>query len=232
MDHFGKLFGGIDDEKTRIGIAGHHCLLKMVDDCLGMIMDHLRDLDLLEETLVIYLSDHGDLLGEHGLFNKAATYYEGEIRVPFMMRFPDGRHAGRGVPQFGSGIDILPTIMDYLGIEAGIPVPGVSLRPLIEEDRPIRDHVTCATARSMMIRTADHKLWYNCDDGDGEMYNLRSDADELTNLYDDPSERELRGDLFQRMLHSRMNDDMRYSKPTDREVRLHDEVHASYEPET
>jgi arylsulfatase A-like enzyme len=231
VELFRTRFGGIDDEMTRVGIAGYHCLLKMVDDCLGMLLEELRSLDLLEDTLIVYMSDHGDLLGEHGLFNKAATYYEGEVRIPLMFRFPDQRLAGHSVPHFGAGVDIFPTLLDYLGVPADISLPGVSLRPAIEEGRPVRDHVSCATARSMMIRTRDHKLWYNCDDKDGEMYDLRSDPQELRNLYGMADDRELRRELFELMLHSRMSDDMRYCMPTERDLRLHDEVHASYEPE-
>ena len=75
VEHFRNLFGGsIDEQRTRTGIAGHHCLMKMVDDCVGRLMDRLESLQLLEGTLLVFSSDHGDLLGEHCLFNKAASF--------------------------------------------------------------------------------------------------------------------------------------------------------------
>ena len=231
VEHFRALFGEIDDEATRRGIAGHHCLLKLVDDCLGRVLDALRDLGLLDNTLVVYTADHGDLLGEHGLFNKAATFYEGEVRVPFMLRFPDGRGAGARLPHLASTIDVVPTLLEILGVTADVSLPGRSLVPMIDRGAVLRDAVTCATVRGMMVRTEASKLWYDHRSGDGEMYDLAADPDELDNLYDAPERADLRRTLFERMLHARLEDDARDALPTERDRRLHREVWSSYEPE-
>jgi arylsulfatase A-like enzyme len=231
VDHFRRLFGEIDDDAVRRGIAGHHCLMKLVDDCLGRVLKTTRSLGLLENTLVVYCSDHGDLLGEHGLFNKAATFYEGEVRVPFMLRFPDGRGAGGHVPHLASTIDVAPTLFDLLGVDADESLPGRSLLPAMQDAGPLRDAVTCATVRGMMVRTERHKLWYDHRSRDGELYDLATDPDELENLYDRPEHAELRRQLFERMLHARLEDDWRDALPTAREKRLQREVWSSYEPE-
>ena len=89
----------------------------------------------------------------------------------------------------------------------------------------------CGTIPAMMIRTARYKLWYDCHEKDGEMYDLEKDPLELNNLYNDPNFGELRRELFERMLHRRMYDDYISGIPTDRERRLLQEVQASYEPE-
>ncbi len=233
VEHFKKMFGGtIDEKRMRTGIAGHHCLVKMVDDCVGRLMDKLESLGLLDDTLVVYCSDHGDLLGEHGLFNKAATFYESEIRVPFMVRFPDGYRAGERVARFASGIDVLPTLMEILGFKPDVSLPGISLLPAMRGEGAARDLVTCTNTRGMMIRTDRHKLWYNPVDGDGEMYDLERDPMELDNLFGLPEHSEMRRELFERMLHERIRDDQRFSQPTERDKRLHAEVNSSYEPET
>jgi arylsulfatase len=231
VDHFRTMFGEIDDEATRRGIAGHHCLLKLVDDCLGQVLETLRKLGLLGHTLMVYTADHGDLLGEHSLFNKAATFYESEVRVPFMLRFPDGRGAGTRLSHLASSIDFVPTLLEILGIRAEVSLPGLSLVPAIDRGMGLRDAVTCATVRGMMVRTEASKLWYDHRSRDGEMYDLAADPDELENLYDVPERAELRRTLFERMLHARMEDDSRDALPTEREKRLHREVWSSYEPE-
>ncbi|WP_099159503.1 sulfatase-like hydrolase/transferase [Virgibacillus ndiopensis] len=231
-DLFKNMFGEMTEEKIRKGIAGHFCLLKMVDDCLGMINEKLKEKDLLENTLVVFASDHGELLGEHGLFNKAATAYESEIRVPFMVRFPDGFKAGERVESLASSIDFVPTLFNIMGLSPDVTLPGFSLVPSIEEGTAVRDYVTLADGDGTMgIRTKEYKLWYNSNFKDGEMYDLINDPDELHNLYHDEDSKELRSELFELTLHARMVDDDRDNIPTKREKRLHDEVKSSYEPE-
>jgi arylsulfatase A-like enzyme len=231
VDLFKNLFGGIDDEKTRIGIAGHYCLLKMLDDCLGTLLGEVEELGLLDDTLIVYCSDHGDLLGEHWIFNKAATFYESEVRIPMMIRFPDGSRAGASTPCFASGIDVLPTILELLDIRADVALPGLSLVPVIRDDETVREFVTCSHTRAMMIRTADRKLWYDVSARDGEMYDLAGDSHELVNLYGSQDHVEMRRELFELMLHARMRDDAVFSRLTQRQERLYREVWSSYEPE-
>ena len=232
VEHFRKLFGGIDDEMTRVGIAGHHCLLKMVDDCLGSIMEEIQSLGLIDDTVVVFCSDHGDLLGEHWLFNKAATFYESEIRIPMMFRFPDGYGAGKRVKRFGSGIDIMPTLLDILGIEVDISLPGISLMPAVRDNRQTRESVVCTNTRGMMIRTSSKKLWYECVNRDGEMYDLDQDPEELENLYCDQDHTDMRHELLESMIQARLKDDRLISRPNNRNKIIYQEVRSSFEPET
>ncbi|MEQ2526728.1 DUF4976 domain-containing protein [Robertmurraya yapensis] len=231
-DLFRSKFGEITDEMMKKGIAGHYCLLKMVDDCLGMITDKLKEKNLLENTLIVFAADHGELLGEHGIFNKAATAYESEVRVPFMIRFPDGYKAGETVDTLASSIDFVPTLFELMGLNPDARLPGHSLVPSIKEGLPVRDYVTLADGHGTMgIRTKDYKLWYNSHFKDGELYDLNEDPQELNNLYHKPEALELRSKLFELMLHARVADDERDNLPTKRERLLHSEVKASYEPE-
>ena len=232
VDHFNTLHGGIDDEKTKKGIAGHHGLLKMLDDCVGTVLDEVVRLGLLEETLIVFCSDHGDLLGEHQIFNKGATFYESEIHIPFLMKFPDGSYAGKSLDQFGSGIDVMPTLLDILGVQTDLALPGISLLPAIQEESPTREYITCTIVDGMMIRTPSLKLWHNLVCGDGEMYDLNEDPGEMDNLYDSSAHSAIRNELTELMLRSRMADDRVYSLPTEKDMRLHTEVSTSYDPET
>jgi arylsulfatase len=232
VDLFNNKFGEITDDMVRKGIAGHHCALKMVDDCVGTIMETLREQHLLDNTLIIYASDHGELLGEHGIFNKAATCYESEIRIPFMIRFPDGYKAGESIDTLASSLDFTPTLFGLLGISPDVSLPGHSLVPTIQKGQPIRDYVTLfSTGGAMGIRTKEHKLWYHPRFKDGEMYHLIEDPQELNNLYHATDAFELRREMFELMLHARMVDDERDNIPTKRERLLRDEIKASYEPQ-
>ena len=110
-------------------------MLKMVDNCLGEILEILESTSLKENTLVIFCSDHGDLLGEHSLFAKDATFHESEIKIPMMIRFPNGTHAGKQINHLASSIDLVPTLLDYLNIKADISLPGKTLRSMIENNQ-------------------------------------------------------------------------------------------------
>lgn len=231
-DHFRNMFGEITDDMVKKGIAGYHCSLKMVDDCLGLIMEKLKNLDLLKNTLIIYTSDHGDLLGEHGIFNKAATAYESEIRIPFMIRFPDGYKAGCCVDALASSVDFVPTLLEILECNADISLPGYSLMPAVNNGEKLRDCVTTfSTGGAMSIRTSEYKLLYNAQDKDGELYDMIDDPIEMNNLYNNTEALELRRIMFEKMMHSRILDDIRNNTPTNRERRLHEEVWVSSEPE-
>lgn len=224
--------GEITDDMIRRGVAGHHCALKMVDDCLGRIIDTLEARHLLDNTLIVYTSDHGELLGEHNLFNKAATAYESEVRIPFMIRFPDGYRKGEAVRELASSLDFAPTLFELLGIDPDLSLPGRSLVPAIERGEPIRDYVTLSfLGGAMGVRTDTHKLWYHPHDRDGEMYDLTDDPGEMRNLYGVENSAGKRAELTALLLHARMIDDERGNAPTARETRLREEVRASYEPQ-
>ncbi|MBD2867198.1 sulfatase-like hydrolase/transferase [Paenibacillus arenilitoris] len=229
---FTNKFGEMSDDMVRKGVAGYHCALKMVDDCLGTIMDTLREQGLLDHTLIVYTSDHGEMLGVHGLFNKAATAYESEIRIPFMLRFPDGYKAGEVVEAMGSSLDFAPTLYDLLDISPDVSLPGHSLVPSIQTGEAVRDYVTLfCLGGTMGIRTQTRKLWYHPKFKDGELYDLAEDPQEQHNLYHDKAASGLRGELFELLLHARIVDDERDNLPTKRELRLKDEIKAAYEPQ-
>lgn len=232
--HFQSMFGECihEDEAIRRGIAGYYSSLKMVDDCVGMVLDQLRALGLEGETLVVFTSDHGELLGEHYLFNKNATAYEGEIHIPLMIRFPDRRDAGKVVPQLGCALDFFPTLMEALGIDPDLPLPGASLLPAVREGRDVReDLLVWHSESSLTLVWEQAKLTYCPEDGDGELYDLAADPQEMHNLWNEPGAEALRSKMVLRMLHRRLYSDKLSSRMTRRERRLHAEVYASKEPE-
>ena len=180
------------DEQLREIIANTYGQISFIDHQIGRIMNTLMEQGLDENTIVIYISDHGDWLGDHGLILKGPMHYEGLLKVPMIVKGP-GVPAGKVVDEPVSTLDLGPTFCDYGQAEAQLTQHGSSLRPLIEGD------ATRAFARNewgllpgrvgvalelRTVRTRTHKLTVDLISGAGELYDLEADPDEMTNLFD------------------------------------------------
>jgi arylsulfatase A-like enzyme len=119
-----------DPEKIRYMMADYFALVTEIDDKVGEILLTLKENGFDKNTLVIFTSDHGEMLGSHGMREKN-VFYEESARIPLMIRFPKSIKAGRIVSQPISNMNLCATILDYLGIK-GHTSDGSSLRPLIE----------------------------------------------------------------------------------------------------
>jgi arylsulfatase A-like enzyme len=119
-----------DKNKVRYMVSDYYGLVTEVDDWVGRILKRLDDLGLAHNTLVVFTSDHGEMLGDHGMHSKF-VFYEGSVHIPLLMRLPDVIPAGRVVQVPVSHLDLFATILDY----CGLPAPhseGKSLRGLVE----------------------------------------------------------------------------------------------------
>ena len=118
----------------------YYGLVTYMDDKVGELLASLKENGLDDNTIVIFFSDHGDMLCEKEMVQKR-TFYDWSSRVPFFIRFPDHHKAGSTIDQPVSLIDLLPTLCDMAGLEDHYPCDGTSLMPLIEgaetEDREI-----------------------------------------------------------------------------------------------
>jgi arylsulfatase A-like enzyme len=180
--------------------------IQSIDENVGRLLDHLDAKGLAENTLVIYTSDQGFFLGEHGWFDKRFMYEE-SLQMPFLVRYPKGIKPGSVGKDIASNVDFAPTFLDY----AGLPVPtymqGRSLRPVLEGNRP-DDWKDVAYHRYWMhndeiheawahygVRDRRYKLiyWYNDDLGqlgarpndappEWELFDCQEDPFELMNL--------------------------------------------------
>jgi arylsulfatase A-like enzyme len=119
-----------DPEKIKFMISNYYGLIKELDDWVGRILDRLDELGLSSNTMVIFVSDHGEMLGAHGMREKN-VFYEESSHIPLMIRFPGEIDPGTTVDGYISLVDLFPTILDYLNIEEH-PSDGKSLRGLIE----------------------------------------------------------------------------------------------------
>ena len=181
-----------------------------VDENIGRVLDYLDANGLTENTIVVYTSDQGFYLGEHGWFDKRFMY-EPSLRMPLVMRYPASIKPGQTTDVMALNLDFAPTFLDF----AGVPVPpdmqGHSLRPVLEEQQPTDwrkamyyQYYEYPGAHSVKkhygVRTDRYKLIHFYDDIDAwELYDLEKDPNELNNLYDDPAHQEIVAALRQQL---------------------------------
>ena len=173
-------------------IARYYGLVSQVDRSVGRILETLEELGLWDNTIVVYTSDHGDMMGAHGMVEKGVMYEE-SARVPWLMHIPQLGTEGRIVQQPVSHIDIVPTILDAMGkTQASAGLPGRSLIPLMKGGKSARDHVfiewNTASPKQETIRTVvSPDGWKLClaDKDKSQLFNLNRDPFETTNLFYD-----------------------------------------------
>lgn len=204
------------DDQLREIIANTYGQIALIDHNVGRILIALEEAGLDENTIVIYISDHGDWLGDHGLILKGPMHYEGLLRVPMIVKGP-GVPIGKRVDEPVSTLDLGPTFFDYGGADALQTQHGQSLRPLIETEGATRDFAMnewellptrAGVPLSLRtVRTKTHKMTVDFHSGAGELYDLAADPDEMRNLFDNAGYSDLKDSLMQ-FMHQRPDDAM------------------------
>jgi choline-sulfatase len=171
-----------------------------IDANIGRLMETLQACQLAENTIVVFSGDHGDMLGERGLWYKM-HWFEGAARVPMVVHAP-GRFAPRRVAGSVSTIDLLPTFVEMAGgtVEAGLPLDGRSLLPHLAgtggHDEAIGEYMAEGTTTPLvMIRRARFKFIYSTQDP-CLLFDLQADPDEMNNLATAPEHRALMASLL------------------------------------
>ncbi len=189
-----------------------------VDDNIGNLLDCLDDEGIAEDTMVIYTSDQGFYLGDHGWFDKRFMYEE-SLRMPFVIRYPRGIKPGSVSDKMILNLDFAKTFLDYAGVEAPSDMQGYSVRELLEDENApavresmyyrywmhLADHYVWS---HYGVRTMDYKLIYyygEALDSNGaidepktptwELFDLKEDKHELQNVYNNPKYEKIREEL-------------------------------------
>ena len=173
--------------------------IKNVDKEIGRIYDFLKEQDLLKETMLVILGDHGENLTEHGIYFSSSGLYEETVHVPLIMHIPGFEK--KEINELVGNIDITPTILEYLGLETEEEFDGRSLFPLLKNNQPIRDKILLFDGLCedvVGVRTKNRKLiiaknnFCNlCKAGhhkEIEEYDLEKDPEENTNIYSGESD--------------------------------------------
>jgi len=192
------------DELHRLR-AYYYANVEMIDREVGEILDALEKRGRMDNTIVIFTSDHGDCLGDHGLSQKWAPYDE-VTRVPLIISAPKRFTGGRSVDQMVQLFDLGPTILEWAGVTPDSSFEAVSLNPALEgDDFEGRTHVFCEQGGDVnltganfltMVRSETHKLVHFRGMDGGQLFDLVADPKEVRNLWDDPGSAAIKASLL------------------------------------
>lgn len=184
----------VSEDDARLGRAYYYNMVKIIDQQMGRILECLDMYGLTEDTLVIFTTDHGELLGDHGLWMKGPFHYEQLVRVPTLMRLPRSIPAGQRPQALFSHVDIVPTVFSAIGLPIPSDTDGVDVMPMLTgEAASVRDSVLVECVddprglRLKTIVTDTRKLTWYCGHSYGELYDLENDPGERINQWDNAS---------------------------------------------
>ncbi len=186
--------------------AKYWAMVEHIDEHVGRLFAALEATAQRENTIVIFMSDHGESLGDHGLRRKGCRFYEGLVRVPLIISWPARYQQGIKSDALVELTDLVPTLLEATGLPVPETMQGQSLAPLLEgrtDPNKHREFVRCIYYRALtgksygsMIRTRDHKLALYHGQKLGELFDLRKDPHEHKNLWEDPAHADLRFQLM------------------------------------
>lgn len=218
IDHTGPYGGGGShyDARTemdhRMVRASYWAMCDIIDSQVGRMLDALEETGQLKNTIVIFTSDHGEMLGDHGIYLKGPYFYEPAVRVPLIISWP-GHIQAQESTALVELTDIVPTLLDALGMQYHEGIQGRSLWPLLTGEADAnthRDDVYCEYYNAMvghkdppahltMVRTERHKIVLDHSAGGGELYALEQDPNETHNRWDDESLADVKADMLVRV---------------------------------
>ncbi|MBI3938681.1 MAG: sulfatase-like hydrolase/transferase [Betaproteobacteria bacterium] len=207
------------DEQLAHMTANYYGMISLIDHNVGRILEALEAHGLAQNTLVVFTTDHGEMLGNHGLYLKGPWPLEDLLRVGLIARGP-GVKRGQVIAEPVSTLDLAPSFCDYAGVSAVADLQGKTLRSMLEGGSETRAaawsewHVHPARCgvelKLRTVRTRRYKCTFELESGAGELYDLQNDPGEMTNLFDDPGYRRVRNELeaMMRARPGRMRDDL------------------------
>jgi choline-sulfatase len=184
VQHFqkGLDLGDVPEDKLRRSIAAYYGMVTALDDMIGEVLDELEAQGLDDNTYIIYTSDHGESLGEHGLFYKQCAY-EGSVGVPLIVSGPS-IPAGRRVDVPTTLVDMYPTVLDMMGMKAESDRPGGSWLPLARGEKSERPDYAFSEFHGNFFKRA----WYMLVRGDYKYIYYEKEKPSLFNVKKDPLE--------------------------------------------
>jgi arylsulfatase A-like enzyme len=187
--------------------AAYYAMIELIDHEFGRLLDALDAMGELDNTLVLFHSDHGEMLGDHGLLYKGCRFFEGLVHVPMILSWPGRVLQDLRSPALVELVDIAPTLMQAAGLDVPAFMQGVSLWPLLTGKADPAHHKKYVVSEfndalgSAAISTPSHgsmlfdgRWKHNVYHGTGlgELFDLQSDPGEFDNLWQEPSQHERR----------------------------------------
>ncbi len=181
-------FGTQKESTHEAARAGYYGSIEFIDLQLNRLKETLSDQGLLEDTVIVFVSDHGDMMGDHDMYRKSVGY-EGSARVPLVVHVPPRWRAGWGAPGQVDAIaelrDLMPTVLELAGVEVPEGVDGISLRPGSELREHLHgEHLITSLGRHSMqwIRSQRFKYVWFSGDGHEQLFDLEADPLEERDL--------------------------------------------------
>jgi len=216
-----QLVGGLDwdmrtitDEHFREIIAHTYGMISMVDHNIGRVVKALDARGLLDNTIIVFFSDHADLMGDHWLGKKGPFLFRGLTRVPTVWRLPERYRANRESDALVSTVDLMPTLLDLAGVEAPAGVQGCSYKEVLTgAKRSVRDWAYIEYDESYIndrlrhIRSKEWAITLYANSEHGMLFDLRNDPLELHNLWDTPEYQETKRELLVELLKQTVRND-------------------------
>ena len=193
----------VPEPVQRRALASYYGLVTLVDDLVGSMLAAIDNSPLRDNTVVIYLSDHGEMAGQHGIWQKQC-FYEASVRVPMILRTPRGA-AGQRIGANVSLVDVLPTLLDLAGIEIPSGLPGASLARMPADaggaERTVFSeyHAQGLLTGGYMFKRGDWKYNYYVGH-EPQLFDLSADPGEFHDLAADPRCASLRAELHRELL--------------------------------
>ncbi len=195
--------GKMTDRNKQEITAAYFAMVELIDKQVGRMVSALEETGQLENTIVIFMSDHGEMLGDHGFYLKGPHFYDEAVRVPLVFSWKDRFQADLRADCLMELIDIAPTLLEASGLEIPEYIQGRTLLPILLGQAPAgqhRDYVfseyynawTHKHSYGSMLRTREEKMVVYHGTDQGELYDLKSDPDEFENLWSDASHAELK----------------------------------------
>lgn len=199
---------GASPEEARQVIRAYLASISWVDHNLGRVVAELDSLGLRDNTLIVFVADHGYQLGEKGKWSKAGSLFENGTRVPLIISMPNATGNGRSCTRIVQSLDIYRTVAELAGLTPPAAVEGTSLVPLLHDPALAHDEAAFSiwsedgkTVHGTAVRTAQWRYAeYGTAAANGAMlFDVHADPMELTNLADDPRHAAVRAELSKRI---------------------------------
>jgi choline-sulfatase len=176
------------EEDIRRATASYYAMTEKIDTHFGDVLKRLQDLgEDLDEWIIVYTSDHGEMLGEHGIWEKT-RFYEASARVPLIIRWPRGFEGGRIVEENVNLCDLFATLCDLAGLEIPAGLDSRSMVPLLKGDAADwqNESISQMNRNHLMIKQDSLKYQYYGEDIPEVLFDLAADPAELVNVADKP----------------------------------------------
>jgi len=195
-DHKFRGFAEASETTFRAMKAAYYGMVSQIDWQVGLLLDRLDEMGRSDDTIVVFLSDHGELLGDHGIPAKAPFLLDCMLHVPCLVRIPGQDSGDRNA--LAESIDLFPTLCGLAGIDTPDCVQGQDLAPVLAGGEEFRELIFAEAVDKRCIRTKDWKYIHYPTKPYGELYDLREDPHELKNLFSERPEkvREMRDRFY------------------------------------